>query len=905
MSLLSSLRSVVTALFDRGRLENDTDEELRAHVQNRADDLERSGLTRPEAERRARVEFGAHEKFKEECREASGGNLIQILLADSRYALRILSRTPLITAVALLSLALGIGANTAIFSLIDTVTLRLLPVRQPGELVQLLRDDPSHAGPAVSSFTNPLWEQVRDHEDVFSGTFSWSTWQFNLARGGAVRYVNGMYTSGAFFTTLGVRPAAGRLFSESDDQRGCPPTAVLSYGFWQEHFGGEPSAIGTTLPLNNHTFQIIGVSAAGFYGLDVGSKFDVAVPVCAASVFDGKESRLDHRSWWWLNIVGRTKPGLSSEQLKARLAVLSPQVFAGAVPQDWDLDGQQRFRRRTLVAVPAASGTSYMRMQFSQSLYILMAVVGLVLLIACANIASLMLARAAARQKEFAVRKALGASRSRLIRQLLTECLMLSTAGALLGILFARWGTALLVRYISTVHNKIFLDLSLDWRILGFTAAVAVFTGLLFGVLPAFRSARVSLTSAMKGNHQVAGSERRGRLRPGKWIVASQVALSLVLLVASGLFLHSFFKLATLDLGFDRRDVLLVNANLKSAEIPPARQNAVFDDIESRLEDIRGVVAVGRSVRTPVSNFEWNQRVQVDSPDAPKGEDALVYFNFVSAGYFPTLRTPLLEGRNFNRGDTGSSAPVVIVNQTFARKFFPHSPALGQYMRLIDDSPGKQAPAIQIVGIARDSKYESLREETYSQAFFPASQIPEAADAENFELRAERSPSALISSVQDAVRQVNKGISLDFHSLAAQVDDSLVQDRLLATLSTFFGGLALLLAMIGLYGAFSYLATMRRAEFGVRMALGAKPISILSLVMKDVAVVLGGGVTAGALTSLLTVRFLQKMLFGLTARDPIALVAAIGLLCSAAFLAGYLPARRAMRVDPIVALRYE
>ena len=904
MSLLSSLRSLVTALVNRGRIENDTDEELRAHVQNRADDLEHSGLTRAEAERRARIEFGGHEKFREECRETGGGNLVQVLIQDSRYALRILRRTPLVTAVAVLSLALGIGANTAIFGLIDTVMLRLLPVAEPGELVQILRNDPSRAGPAVSSFTNPLWEQLRDQQDVFFDTFSWSAWQFNLAQGGAVHDVNGIYASGDFFNTLGVRPAAGRLFSGSDDQRGCPPTAVLSFGFWQEHFGGEQSAIGSTLPLNNHIFQIIGVSASGFYGVDVGSKFDVAVPVCAAGVFDGKASRLEQRSWWWLNIMGRIKPGLSQEQLKARLTVLSPQVFSAAVPEDWDLDGQQRFRRRTLVAVPAASGTSSMRKQFSQPLYILMAVVGLVLLIACANIASLMLARAAARQKEFAVRKALGASRWRLIRQLLTECLLLSTAGALLGILFARWGTRLLVRYISTANNKIFLDLSLDWRILSFTTAVAVLTGLLFGLLPAFRSTRVSLTSAMKGGSLAEGSERRGRLRPGKWIVASQVALSLLLLVTSGLFLHSFFKLATLDLGFDRRDVLLVNANLKSAEIPPASQNAVFDDIESRLGAIPGVVAVGRSVRTPVSNFEWNQRIQVDAPDAPHGEDALVYFNFISAGYFPALRTPLLEGRNFNRGDTVSSAPVVIVNQTFAHKFFPRSPALGQSIRT-NDSPAKKAPAMQIVGVVRDSKYESLREETYSQAFFPASQIPEAADSENFELRAERSPSALIPSVQDAVRQVNKGISLDFHSLAAQVGDSLVQDRLLATLSTFFGGLALLLAMIGLYGALGYLVTMRRAEFGVRMALGARPASILSLVMKDVAVVLGSGVTAGAFTSLLTVGFLQKMLFGLTARDPLTMVAAIGLLSAAGFLAGYLPARRAMRVDPMAALRYE
>jgi len=904
MRLLSSLRSVLSTLFHRVRVEGDTEEELRAHVQNRADDLERSGLARAEAERRARIEFGGHEKFKEECREERGGNFVQVLLQDSHYALRILSRTPLVTAVALLSLALGIGANTAIFSLIDTVMLRLLPVRQPEELVQILREDPSRAGIATSSFTNPLWEQVRDHQDIFSGTFSWSDSQFNLAQGGAARYVNGIYTSGGFFNTLGVRPVAGRLFSDSDDRRGCPATAVLSYGFWQEHFGGEQSAIGSTLSLNNHAVQIIGVSSPGFYGVDVGSKFDVAVPICAASLFDGKESRLDHRSWWWLNIMGRIKSGLSTDQCRVRLAVLAPQVFAGAVPQDWDLDGQQRFRKRTLVAVPAASGTSDMRKQFSQPLYILMAIVGLVLLIACANIASLMLGRAAARHKEFAVRKALGASRSRLIRQLLTECLLLSTVGALLGLLFARWGTELLVRYISTASNRIFLVLSLDWRVLSFTASVAVLTGLLFGILPALRSTRASLTSAMKGGDQTDHSERRGRIRPGKWIVASQVALSLVLLVASGLFLHSFFKLVTLDLGFDRRDVLLVRTNLKSAEIPPGRKNAVFDDLERRLGAIPGVLAVGRSVRTPVSNFEWNQHVQVDSPEAPRGEDALVFFNFISGGYFPTLHTPLLEGRNFNGRDTESSMRVAIVNQTFVHKFFPHSTALGQYIRT-DDSPGKKAPDIQIVGIVRDSKYESLREDAYSQAFFPASQIPKAADTENFELRVERYPFGFISAVQDTVRQLNKGISLDFRSLETQVNDSLVQDRLLATLSTFFGGLALLLAMIGLYGALSYLVTIRRAEFGVRIALGAGPASILSLVMKDVAVVLGGGVAAGAFTSLLTVRLLQKMLFGLTAYDPTTMLAAVGLLSAVALLSGYLPARRAMRVDPMVALRYE
>jgi predicted permease len=896
--LLYRLRS----LFRRGTVEAETDAELRFHFEQQVEKYINSGFTRDEATRRARLAFGGYEQLKEECREARGVNLIETLVQDVRYGLRILRRTPVITAVAVLSLALGIGANTAIFSLIDTVMLRILPVHKPEELVQLLRLNPKRRE-GTPSFTNPLWEQVRDHQEVFSSAFSWSTTRFDLAHGGAVQYSDGIYASGDFFSTLGVRPAAGRLFIEADDQRGCAAVAVLSYGFWQEHFGGAQTAIGSTLSLNHHPFEVIGVSAPGFYGVDVGSKFDVAIPVCAVAVFDGKRSRLDQRSWWWLNIIGRMKPNISPDQLKARLKVFSPQVFAGALPQDWDPADQEDFRRLLLESVPATTGTSYLRTEFGQPLTILMAVVGLVLLIACANIASLMFARATSRIKEIAVRKALGASRARLIRQLLTECLLLSSAGALLGVLFARWGSALLVRYISTAHNQIFLDLSLDARVFGFTVAIAVLTALFFGVLPAFRSTRVSLTAAMKGS-QAEESEHHARFRPAKWIVALQVAFSLVLLVVAGLFLRSFVNLATLDIGFDRSNVLLVSANLKAANVPPERRIPVYDQIETRLRSLPGVISVGRSVRTPVSNFEWNQFVEVDSLNPPKGDDALVYFNFVSPGYFRTLRTPLLEGRDFDSKDTKTSAQVAIVNETFARKFFPNTNAIGKYLKKVED-PGTSSAPIQIVGLIRDSKYESLREGTFSQAFFPASQIPESDEEENFELRTEHRPSALISVVQDAFAGVDKGISLEFQSLAEQVDDSLVQERLLATLSAFFGALALLLAMIGLYGALSYLVNQRRTEFGVRMALGAPPVSILRLVMRDVLAVLLAGVLTGIAISLATVGLLQKLLFGLTTYDTLTMLGAIALLSAVAVFAGYLPARRAMRIDPMVALRYE
>jgi putative ABC transport system permease protein len=892
------------SLFRRDAVESEAEVELRFHFDQQVAKYIKSGRTREEAMRRARLEFGGHEQLREEIRDARGVNLIETLFQDIRYGLRILGRTPVISGVAILSLALGIGANTAIFSLIDTVMLRMLPVERPVELTQVRIQDPrSPNDEAEPTFTNPLWEELRNRQDFYSGIFAWSLTQFDLAQGGAVDDVNGMFASGEYFSTLGIRPAAGRLIMADDDKRGCPGVAVLSYGFWQDHFARAESAVGSTLSLDNHAFNIIGVSASGFFGLEVGNKFDVAIPVCAAEIFDGPKSRLDRRSWWWLNVAGRSKPGVGLEQLKARLGVVSPLVFAAALPQDWEAKDQQSFLKRSFQPTPAATGTSYLRRQFTQPLHILMGVVGLVLLIACANIASLMLARASARHKEIAVRKALGASRARLIRQLLTECVLLSTAGAILGILFARWGSALLVRYISTGDNKVFLDLTFDCRILSFTAGVAVFTGILFGVLPAFRSTRVSLTSAMKGS-QAVDAESRAKFRPGKWIVATQVALSLVLLVASGLFLRSLVKLVTMDVGFDRNNVLIVRTNLHNAKVAPDQQPAMFDEIESRLRTLPGVVSASRSVMTPVSNYVWNSELKVDTPNAPTGDAALAFFNFVSPGYFGTVRTPLLAGRNINDGDTKTAPLIAVVNETLARRFFPNGEALGKYFRVHAD-PGKPEPPIQIVGLVKDAKYESLREEAHPTAYFPIAQVTEPVEEQVFELRTATQPSVLITSVQGAVAGVSKAVPLDFGTLAEQVDDSLVQERLLATLSTFFGALALLLAMIGLYGALSYLVAQRQREFGIRMALGAPRDSILRLVMRDVIVVLAGGVAAGACLALATVGVLQKMLFGLAPRDSLTFIASIAVLSAVAVVAGYMPARRATRVDPMVALRYE
>jgi putative ABC transport system permease protein len=824
------------------------------------------------------------------------------LSQDLRYGLRQLGKNPGFTTIAVLTLALGIGANTAIFSLIDAVMLRLLPVHRPQELVELRRLDRMRGEDPIPYFTNPLWEQVREKQDSFSGVFAWSVDRLDLAQSGAVRYINGIFTSGGYFSTLGVRPALGRLFSPADDQRGCVATAVLSYGFWQERFGGESSAIGSTLLLNRHAFEVIGVSSSGFYGLDVGNKFDVAIPICSAAAFDG---RLDVRSFWWLRIAGRVKPRVGPEQLKANLTVLAPKVFGGAVPEHWDSGAQQGFRENLLASVPAATGVSDLRATFGEPLEILMASVGLVLLLGCTNLASLIFARAASRHKEIAIRKALGASRARLVRQMLSECLLLSCAGTLLGALLAQWGAFLLVHFISSPQNAVFLDLSLDWRVLSFATAIGGLTAILFGTFPAVRSTRVPLAAAIKGSQ--ADVSHPGTLaRSGRWVVASQVTFSLVLLVVAGLFLRNLVKLVVLDLGFDRNNVLLVNANLKAANVLPASRLALYDEIEGRLRAIPGVVSVARSVRTPLSNFEWNEGVEVDTANPPQGPDALVYFNFVSPGYFPTLRTPLVAGRNFRESDTKNALPVAIVNQTFARKFLPGVNPVGRYFRRMGVEPGVPAPSIQIVGLVKDSKYESVREDTLSQAFMPVSQIDSGQDdGEFFEVRTHVHPASLIREIEHVIGESNKAVALDFQSLAEQVNDSLVQERLLATLSSFFGCLALLLAMIGLYGAISYMVTKRRAEFGIRLALGALPESILLLVMREVALILVSGLLAGIAISWLTVRLLQDLLFGFSSHDPVTLVGAMAVLAGVALAAGFIPARHAAKVDPMVALRYE
>jgi predicted permease len=899
----------------RKRMMEDLDQDIRDFIERETQDNIDRGMPPEEARYAALRKFGNVTRVKEETWELWSFVWLEQLWQDVRYGLRQLRRSPGFTAVAVLTLALGIGANTAIYALMDAVILRRLPVEKPGELYQVQvgnADEGGGGGGGESPFPTPMWEQLRDHQDVFSRVFAWSgSNAFGLPEWGTGPAVNEIWVSGGFFSGLGLRPAAGRLIADSDDRPGCPAVAVLSYGFWQEHYAGAKSAVGSTLALGSHPFEVIGVAPPGFFGLSVGGKFDVAAPICATAILEGKESRLDNVEFSWLNVGGRINPKLSRAQRTARLRILSTRLF---VPPNASSKEREAYLKIILRIVPAATGISGLRGQFSQPLEILMAVVGIVLLIACANLASLTLARGAARHKEIAVRQALGASRTRLIRQLLTECLLLSSAGALLGVLLARWTAALLLHIISKQQNTVFfLDLSLNTRILGFVLAIATLTSLLMGLLPALRSTRVSLSSGVKGSQSSEAGRNLG-FRGRQWIVGSQVALSLLLLVAAGLLLRSFVKLATLDIGFDRNNVLLVATHLKPAKVPPDRWLATYAEIESRLKALPGVLSVGYSNITPISGalmqfgnvqsdwFKLSNPSLTLSTSLKANPEAPVCVNFISPGYIPTLRMRLLAGRNFSRADLETSSGVAIVNETFSRRFFPHLNPIGRTFRM--NNPGEKA--FEVVGLIEDSKYQSLREGAQAVAFLPANQLPALfGESEQLELRTAIPPSTLVAPVRAAVAEVSSAIALEFDSLAEQVNRSLFQERMLALLSGFFGALALLLAVIGLYGTLSYLVTQRQAEFGIRMALGATRNSILGLVMRDLVTVLAGGLAAGILISLAATRVLQQLLFGLGPRDTTTMLLAAGVLSVVALMAGYLPARRATKVDPMVALRYE
>jgi putative ABC transport system permease protein len=830
--------------------------------------------------------------------------MLDALLQDVRFALRALRRTPGFAATAIFSLALGIGANTAIFSLIDAVILKSLPVPHPEELLQVMMGKQSYIG-----YTNPTWEHLRDRQDVFSGIFAYGRWGFDLAARGQARSVHGNYVSGQYFDTLGVHALLGRTLTPADDTRGCAGSAVLSYGFWQSEYGGRADVLGKPISLDRHPIEIVGVTEPGFNGTEVGGSADVMVPLCAAAVIgSGRPGMLDINFYpvGWLQVMGRLRHGVSASQATARLKTLAPQIYRSAFDQNGLAreDGRQlrpeareEYLRRTFETQPAANGISYLRREYTQALVVLMTIVGAVLLIACANVANLLLARGASRQREIAIRMAVGGSRGQLMRQLLTESLLLSGIGAMVGVLFAEWGARLLVRFLDAP-----LDLSLDVRVLAFTASIAVLTGLLFGIAPAWRGTRVDPQSAMKANSR--GVIEGSKLGLGKVLVMAQVALSLLVVVGAGLMLSTFWKLISLDPGFERDHVLLVNVDLRSGNYPAEQWSAVYREMLDQLRTIPGLRSASVSSITPVCHCRWAGEVVVEGYTPKSREDAMASFNNVSDGYFETVGTSIVGGRDFNSHDTSTSTKVAIVSQSMAQKYFGASNPLGRHFRL-QDANIPTGP-VEIVGIVKDAKYGSLRDEPSPFAFIPWSQGGAPGPLTGFELRtAAGAPTALISGVKSAIARVNPDVSIEFKTLAVKVDDSIQRETLLATLSGFFGALALLLATIGLYGVLSYSMARRRIEIGIRMALGAEHSRILRMVLGEVAILIGIGLAIGFGAALATTRLVASFLYGLQPNDPWTLGGSAALLAMVAAIAGYLPARRASRLDPMTALREE
>jgi predicted permease len=832
---------------------------------------------------------------------------LETILQDLRYGARQLRLSPGFASVAVLSLALGIGANTAIFQLVDAVRLRTLPVRAPQELVTI----DFEAGAVRSgwsstrspSLTYPLWDEIRKRQQAFSGMASWSAARFNLASGGEGRYAEGLYVSGGFFALLGVPSVLGRTFTEADDQAACPsPAAVISHSFWQREFGADPQVVGRTVTLDGHAFPIIGVTPASFFGVEVGSRYDVAVPLCADSLLPlAIMHRIPRRDAWWLSVMGRLKPGSSARQAAAQFRVLSPAIMQATLPASYRPSDAKGYLENKLAVSEGATGVSRLRRQYETPLWLLLATAGLVLLIACANLANLLLARASVREREIAVRQAIGAARSRLVAQLLAESLLLAALGTALGAAFAQILSRALIAFLSTPDNPLFVGLGTDWRVLAFTAGTAVSTCLLFGLLPALRATHLAPAAAMRarGRGLSAGRERFGLRR---MLVATQVALSMVLLVGALLFVRSLRNLVTLDPGFRPEGVVAVDLNLDRLHYSPPQAAAVTRDLLARIRSAPGIASASEANIWPISGFGWNELVYLEREP---NRHPLAWFTQVGTAYFRTMSTPLLAGRDFDRRDTPGAPKVAIVNQAFAQTLFGGANPVGRSFRM--QAPAGQAdPSYLVVGLARNAKYREIREDFLPIAYLAAGQeMSQAGPGAHFVLRTNAPIRDTLGAVKSVVAGVSPGIGIEFHVLSERIQQTLLRDRLMATLSGAFGLLAGLLSTLGLYGVIVYMVARRRNEIGVRLALGADRGRVVRLVLREACLLVLIGLAIGTGLALWLGRAAASLLYGLKPYDPLALAGALSLLAAVSLLASYAPALRAARLHPMDALREE
>jgi predicted permease len=832
-------------------------------------------------------------------------------LQDIRYALRILRKNPAFTAVAVLTLALGIGANTAIFSLINAVLLKSLAVQDPQQLV--IVSDPAMANsrsigtPRTDIYSYPLYRDLRDGNNVFSGMAA-SGQEHRVAveapgSGVVTEDATVNLVSGSYFSVLGVSPFRGRsLVPEDDRAKSSNPVAVVSYEFWIRKLAENPAVIGQTVRLNKYPYVIIGIAAPGFFGDTVGEKQDFWVPVSMQPQMMPGRPWLDDIHASWLRVMARLKPGVSRSQAEANLDVLFQQWLQGPQGRSLDPGDQQGLKQQKISVVPGGGGFSGLRPEFSRPLLLLMAIVGLVLLIACVNVANLMLARANSRQREIAVRLAIGASPAHLIRQLLTESALLAFAGGLAGLLVAHWGTASLLKLSLSARAAEGLRVSPDWRVLAFTACVCLVTGLLFGLAPALRSAKLAVAPTLKEN--TAAQAGSGRFPLGKILVASQVAVCLLVLFAAGLLVRSLKNLRDLDLGYSRDNILMARVDPVAAGYKPAQLIDYEREMSARLAALPGVRSVTASENGLFSGTESADQMKIEGYTPSRDKDRVVYWDQVGDNYFHALGIPILAGREFGPQDTPTSLKVAIINESMAKFYFGHANPIGRKM-WIDDQEHKDQP-MEIVGVARDVRDHTLRGPVQRRFYVPTGQALDAIYAINFEIQTAGKPQDLTEPVRKSFAALDANVPVSrIRTLNELVDSSISKDILVARLSTFFGLLALVLACVGLYGVMSYTVSRRTREIGVRMALGAQRTQVLGMVLNEGLKLVLIGIVVGIPVALLASRVFSSMLFGLSPADPLSMLTVIAVLGSIATLAGLIPARRATKVDPIVALRYE
>jgi predicted permease len=903
--------------FRRAKWDEERARELEAHLQIEAEENIARGMAPEEASYAAKRKLGNQSRIREEIYRMNTIGFLETLWMDLRYGARSLRKSPGFTAVAVLTLALGIGANTAIFSIVDAVLLKTLPVANPQELV-LFSDDPSqgsYSGHVMSGlwfvFTYHDYEFFRDHNESFREICAFEsdrhtvrirTLDANSPSG--VEFAKGKVVSGNYFSVLGLQPAAGRLLSPGDDRPGAPAVAVMSYARWHRRYNNNASIVGRTLEINDSPFTIIGVAPPEFFGENMNIE-DFWFPLIAHPQVAGHKPIFEDTGYYWLNMMGRLKPGVTMREAQVEVnLVLRRLLLAEAGPKP-----PPRYERALasshIQLAPGALGISSLRSKYSQPLHVLLAVVGLVLLIACANVANLLLSRAASREREMSVRVAVGASRGRLVRQLLTEGVLLSSMGGLLGVLGAWWGAKFLFTIVA--GNGYPVHISENSAVLGFTLLISVAAGIVFGLAPAIRATRHDLAASIKGSTNATGASRR-RFGSANALVVFQVAMALPLLVGAGLFVRTLQNLLSEDLGFIEDHVLVAPMDPKSAGYTPDELKVLYPLLLDRISAIPGVLSAALDSTTPMGGNESATNISIQgasalqpSKDGSPSDEMGAHMVDVSARYFETVGIPILLGRDISAEDIQRNRRVCVINKTMAQKYFSGTNPIGR--QYCSGSPFDPQRAFEIVGVAADARYYSIRDAVPPTAFNAPAQLDRdgyivirtAGDPARIEAVAPQ----VIASAAPRLRSTNVA------PLRDQVQDRFKQDRTVAGLSSTFGGLALLLACIGLYGTMAYRVSRRTNEIGIRVALGAQPSRVLWLVMKECALLVAAGLAIGIPLTLASTRIVASQLFELSPMDPLTIALASVALAIVAAIAGFVPARRAMRVDPMVALRYE